>query len=158
MRIFKKAMHAPQVLNEAFHYASPVSFSRGIRLELGECVFLFVSGTASVDENGKTVHKNDFLAQAKRTFSNLTALLESEGATWHDVVLTTCYLKDMRRTYGAFNKVRNQFYKEQRLPFFPSSTCVQAHLCRADLLVEINLTAVIKKTKRGKNGKSRQSK
>lgn len=147
MRISKKAMHAPQVLNEPFQYANPVSFSRGIRLKLGECVFLFISGTASVDENGKTAYKADFSAQAKRTFSNLTALLKSERATWHDVVQTTCYLKDMRN-YESFNKARNEFYKQQRLLPFPASTCVQACLCRADLLVEISLIAVLKNKKK----------
>ena len=65
-------------------------FSRGVRLKLEECIFLFISGTASIDENGKTVYKTDFLAQAKHTFSNLTALFKSERATWHDVVQTTC--------------------------------------------------------------------
>lgn len=136
-------MHAPQALNEPIHYSKPVSFSRGIRVDLMECSLLFISGTASVDRHGKTVHSGDFSAQTRRTFKNLTALLRSEGANWHDVVRTTCYLKDMR-DYDAFNKIRNQYYKQQGLRPFPASSCIQAPLCRQDLLVEIELIAVLK--------------
>jgi len=146
----KKAIHAPQVLNKPIHYGKPVSFSRGIKVVLGEFVLLFISGTASVDKNGKTAHRGDFLAQAKRTFKNLTALLQSEGASWHDVVKTTCYLKDMRN-YDTFNKVRNQFYKQKRLNPLPVSSCVGVDLCRPDLLVEIELIAILKVKKNGKS-------
>lgn len=142
----KKAMHALKVLNEPIHYVKPVSFSRGISVDLGQCTLLFISGTASVDKHGKTAHPGDFLLQAKRTFRNLTVLLQSEGASWHDVVKTTCYLKDMRN-YEIFNKVRNQFYKQQRLCPFPASSCIGASLCRPDLLVEIELIAIIKAQK-----------
>ena len=41
----------------------------------------------------------DFRAQLRRTYDNITGLLESEGATWHDVVRTTCYLRDIERDY-----------------------------------------------------------
>ena len=138
----KKAIHAPWVLNEPIRYAQSASFSRGIRVDLGEYVFLFVSGTASVNGKGKTVHSGDFLAQTKRMFKNLTVLLQSEGASWHSVVKTTCYLKDMHN-YEIFNKVRNQFYKQQGLCPFPASSCIQANLCRPDLLVEIELIAIL---------------
>lgn len=136
-------MHAPQVLNEPIHYPRPVSFSRGIRVDLNQCILLFISGTASVDKNGKTFQPRNFLAQTKRTFKNLTALLQSEGASWHDVVRTTCYLKDMRY-YDIFNKIRNQFYKHQRLHPLPASTCIEANLCRPDLLVEIEVIAILR--------------
>lgn len=139
----KKAIYAPQYLCEPIHYVKPVSFSRGIRMDLGKWIFLFISGTASVDKHGNTSHLGDFLAQTKRTFKNLTALLQSEGAGWHNVVKTTCYLKDMRN-YEIFNEFRNQFYKQQRLHPFPASSCIEANLCRPELLVEIELIAILK--------------
>lgn len=149
MVIKKKEVNAPQVLNKPIHYASPVSFSRGMKVELEGCTFLFISGTASVDKNGRTAHPRDFLAQARKTFSNLTGLLRSEGASWHDVVKTTCYLKNMR-TYSLFNEVRNKFYKQQGLTIFPASTCVEANLCRRELLVEIELIALLRANKYGR--------
>ena len=101
-----------------------------------------ISGTASVDEHGRTVHAGDFRAQTWRTYQNITGLLEAEGASWKDVVRTTCYLRDIERDYEAFNEVRTQFLKEQGLDPLPASTGIQAILCRPDLLVEIEAMAI----------------
>jgi enamine deaminase RidA (YjgF/YER057c/UK114 family) len=95
-----------------------------------------------VDERGQTVHPGDFRAQAERTYRNITALLESEGVTWRDVVRTTCYLRDIERDYGAFNEIRTRFFKEQGLDPLPASTAIQAILCRPDLLVETEAIAI----------------
>ncbi len=135
--ITKKPISAPEALNEAYHYARPSSFSRGLRLDLGGMAILLISGTASVGPNGETLHVGDFRAQTRRTFQNITDLLASEGATWHDVVRTTCYLRDIDRDYVAFNEERTAFYKVQELDPLPASTGIQAKLCRPDLLVEI---------------------
>ena len=101
-----------------------------------------ISGTASVDEYGNSIHIGDFRAQTWRTLRNVTALLESEGASWKDVVRTTCYLRDIERDYAAFNEIRTQFYKEQGLDPLPASTGIQAILCRPDLLVEMEAIAM----------------
>jgi len=148
-RVKKRTMHAPEVLNEAYNYARPSSFSRGMRVEFGGVTFLFISGTASVDEEGKSVHVGDFRAQTWRTFRNITALLASEGATWHDVIRTTCFLRDIERDYRDFNEVRTQFYRELGLDPLPASTGVQARLCRDDLLVEIEAIAVFETDRKG---------
>jgi enamine deaminase RidA (YjgF/YER057c/UK114 family) len=132
------------VLNEAFHYAKPSSFSRGIRLDLNGIAVLIISGTASIDENGVSVHVGDFAAQLKRTFENITGLLESEGATWKDIVKTSCYLRDIERDYDLFNKIRTAFYKEQGLDPVPASIGIQAILCRPELLVEIEAVAIFR--------------
>jgi 2-iminobutanoate/2-iminopropanoate deaminase len=143
--IEKKAISAPDILNEAYHYGKPSSFSRGLRIELGGIAILLISGTASVDENGCSVHIGDLRAQCRRTFLNITRLLESEGATWKDIVRTTCYLRDIDRDYEAFNGERTAFYREQALDPLPASTGIQAHLCRPDLLVEIEAIAVFRR-------------
>jgi enamine deaminase RidA (YjgF/YER057c/UK114 family) len=70
-----------------------------------------------------------------------TVLLESEECTWHDIVRTTCYLRDIDRDYDAFNEERTAFYKEQGLDPPPTSTGIQAHFCRPELLVEIEAIA-----------------
>jgi len=143
--IEKTPVSAPEVLNEAFCYAKPSSFSRGLRLEFGEIVLLLISGTASVDENGRSVHIGDFRAQCRRTYLNITRLLESGGATWKDVVRTTCYLRDIDRDYEAFNEERTAFYTAQELDPLPASTGIQAHLCRPELLVEIEAIAILRR-------------
>ncbi|HTQ57072.1 MAG TPA: Rid family hydrolase [Bryobacteraceae bacterium] len=142
--IEKKPVSALDVLNEAFCYEKPSSFSRGLRLQFGNTALLLISGTASVDERGRSVHIGDFRAQCRRTFLNITKLLESEGATWKDVVRTTCYLRDIDRDYAAFNEERTAFYEAQELDPLPASTGIQAHLCRPDLLVEIEAIAIFR--------------
>src|ERR1019366_10698436 len=102
-------------LNEACDDERPSSFSRGLRLDFGNVAVLLISGTASVGANGETLFPGDFRAQTRRTFANITALLESEGATWNDVVRTTCYLRDIERDYAAFNEIRTEFFKQQGL-------------------------------------------
>lgn len=140
--IEKHAMHAHAVLNEAYNYATAASFTRGIRFELGDKTLLLISGTASVDEAGLTTHAGDFRAQLWRTYRNITALLASEGATWHDIVRTTCYLRDIERDYKDFNDIRTAFFGWLGLNPLPASTGIQARLCREDLLVEIEAMAV----------------
>lgn len=139
----KDAMHAGAVLNEAYEYARPSSFSRGVRFDLGDKTMLLISGTASIDETGATRHVGDFRAQLWRTYRNITALLTAEGATWHDIVRTTCYLRDIERDYRDFNEVRTAFFEWLRLDPLPASTGIQARLCREDLLVEIEAMAVV---------------
>jgi len=141
----KKAIVAKQVLNEAYDYPKPSSFSRGLRLDIKGVTILMISGTASIDENGKTVHEGDFRAQCLRTYQNITALLAAEGATWKDIVRTTCYLRDIERDYQAFNEERTAFYKEQQLDPLPASTGIQAILCRPDLLIEIEAIAMFRR-------------
>jgi 2-iminobutanoate/2-iminopropanoate deaminase len=140
--ITKRAITNRSVLNEAYSYGS--AFSRGMRIDLKGLTILLISGTASIDEHGNTVHVGDLRAQVRRTFDNITGLLASEGASWHDVVRTTCYLRDIERDYKAFNEERAAFYKEQGLDPLPASTGIQAILCRPDLLVEIEAIAMFR--------------
>jgi 2-iminobutanoate/2-iminopropanoate deaminase len=138
----KKAVSAPQVLNEAYNYQRPSSFSRAMRLDIKGVTIILISGTASVDENGRAVHVGDFRAQTKRAYRNITTLLEAEGATWNDIVRTTCYLRDIERDYAAFNEIRTQFFKEQGLNPLPASTGIQAILCWPELLIEMEAMAI----------------
>jgi 2-iminobutanoate/2-iminopropanoate deaminase len=141
--VAKRAITNHSTLNEAYDYGS--SFSRGMRIDLNGVSILLISGTASIDEHGNTVHIGDFRAQQRRTYENITGLLASEGATWHDIVRTTCYLRDIERDYQAFNEERTAFFKEQGLDPLPASTGIQAILCRPDLLIEIEAIAMFRR-------------
>ena len=142
--IKKSAITNHAVLNEAYGYAKPSSFSRGMRIDLNGLTILLISGTASIDESGKSVHAGDFRAQMRRTLANISGLLASEGCTWHDIVRTSCYLRDIERDYEAFNEERTAFFKEQGLDPVPASTGIQAILCRPELLVEIEAIAMFR--------------
>ncbi len=145
--IEKRAITNLGVLNEAYEYAKPSSFSRGMRIDIGNIVILLISGTASIDEAGVSVHIGDFRAQMRRTYKNITALLAAEGATWHDIVRTTCYLRDIDRDYAEFNEERTAFFKEEGLDPLPASTGIEAKLCRPELLVEMEAIAMFKRSK-----------
>ncbi len=142
--IKKHVVHAPHVINEAYNYEKPSSFSRALRLDFGDYKVLLISGTASVNEKGKPEHIGDFKAQLWRTYLNITNLLKAEGMTWHDVVRTTNYLRDIERDYAEFNKIRTTFYQWQGLDPLPAATGIQARLCWETLLVEIEVYAVCK--------------
>ena len=142
--VSKKIITEPKVLNEASEYGA--AFVRGLRVDLpGGITQLLFSGTASIGPDGETLYVGDFRAQLWRTFYNLTGLLASEGATWHDIVRTTCYIRDIERDYGEFNSIRNEFFHALGLDPFPASTGIQARICRSDLLVEIEAIAILVK-------------
>ncbi len=142
--IEKHSVHAPRVINEAYDYSRPSSFTRALRLEFGGYKILLISGTASVNEEGKTEHIGDFRAQTWRTYRNITNLLAAEDMTWHDVVRTTNYLRDIERDYEEFNRIRTSFFNWMKLDPLPASTGIQVRLCWETLLIEIEAYAVCK--------------
>ena len=143
LAIPKQAISALEVLNEATDYPTPSSFTRGLRLEMHGATMLLLSGTASVDEDGNTLYPGDFAAQCLRTLRNVTRLLVAEKASWHDVVRTTCFLRDIDRDYDSFNRIRTFFMTAIGLDPLPASTGIQAHLCRTELLIEIEAIAFV---------------
>lgn len=142
--IEKHAVHASEVINEAYNYQKPSSFSRALRIDLGGYKVLLISGTASVNDQGKAEHIGDFKAQLWRTYRNITNLLKAEGMSWHDVVRTTNYLRDIERDYEEFNKIRTSFFRWLELDPLPASTGIQSRLCWETLLVEIEAVAICK--------------
>lgn len=148
--IEKRPMRAPDMLNEAYDYDNPVPFSRGMRVDIKGVSILLISGTASVNERGESVHTGDFDAQALRMLDNVTKLLESEGADWNDVVRTTFYVKDIEKHYERLSRIRMDYFKRMGLRQFPASTGIQAKLCRPELLVEMEGIAVFEAGRGGK--------
>jgi enamine deaminase RidA (YjgF/YER057c/UK114 family) len=121
--------------NEATEYGS--AFARGMAVTLGECRYFFVSGTASIDDQGATVHVGDFEAQTKHTLTAVSALLEGAGAALPDVRQATAFIKnplDLR----SFERLADR----AGLSGVPMVTTV-ADVCRDDLLFEIDATAVV---------------
>jgi len=124
-------------LNEAPVYGS--DFSRGMRIDEANKVALHVSGTASLDETGQTVHVDDFDAQADRMLVNVAALLKGQGADFGDVVSAMTYLKHPKDADRLQEKFRAAGYEG-----FPN-VLVEAPVCRPELLCETELLAVLPK-------------
>jgi len=122
-------------LNEAWSYGA--DFSRGLRLAEANKVMLHISGTASLDEAGRSVHVGNFEAQADRMLKNIEALLAQQGATFEDLVSGVTYLKN---TGDA--PVLRSMYRERGFDGFPLAL-VEAPLCRPELLCETEAVAML---------------
>src|SRR5262249_21206145 len=83
-------MHTPY-LNEAWTYGA--DFSRGLRIAEANRVTLYVSGTASIDEAGRTVHVGQLEAQVDRMLHNIASLLGQQEASFENLASAITYLK-----------------------------------------------------------------
>jgi len=122
-------------LNEAWTYGA--EFSRGLRVVDANKVTLHVSGTASIDEGGRTVHVGDLPAQVERMLRNIETLLSAQGATFGDVVSAIAYLKRPADA-PAFRSLLDA----RGFAGFPCAL-VEAPLCRPELLCEIEAVALL---------------
>jgi enamine deaminase RidA (YjgF/YER057c/UK114 family) len=122
-------------LNEAAQYGA--DFVRGLKVVEANKVALHVSGTASIDEHGRTAHVGDFEAQADRMLVNIAALLEGQGANFGNVVSAITYLKHPADARRLREKLR-----ATRFEGFPHAL-VAAPICRPDLLCETEALAVL---------------
>jgi len=123
------------LLNEAWTYGA--DFSRGLRVVGANEVTLHVSGTASIDDAGRTVHAGRLEAQVDRMLENIASLLAGQGATFDDLASATTYL----RNPDDVPVLRSRF-RERGFDGFPCAI-VEAPLCRPDLLCETEAVAVI---------------
>jgi 2-iminobutanoate/2-iminopropanoate deaminase len=76
--IERRAMTNHDVLNEAYAYAKPSSFSRGMRIDIDGLTILLISGTASIDEHGTSVRAGDFRAQMRHSQEHHRAVGQPE--------------------------------------------------------------------------------
>ncbi len=125
-------------LNEAVEYGA--DFVRGMKVVETNKVALHISGTASIDEHGRTAHPGDFEAQADRMLVNIAALLEGQGADFGDVTSAITYLKHPADAERLREKLRAAGFQG-----FPHAL-VTAPICRPDLLCETEALAVVLST------------
>ena len=121
--------------NEATEYGS--AFARAMEVVLGDARYLFVSGTASIDDHGATVHVGDFETQTRYTLEAVEALLEGAGARLSDVAQATAFLAN-----PCDGRAFERIVDRSDLRGAPLVTTV-ADVCRHDLLFEIDAIAVV---------------
>lgn len=129
-----RAIHAP-TLNEAPSYGS--DFSRGMRVDLPDRSVIYLSGTASIDSEGRVVHPGEIEGQVDRMLLNVEQLLAGQGAAYRDVVSAVTYLK-RADDLGAFGRVAERRGFHAAIP----NTIVVADVCRPEWLCEIEAIAV----------------
>lgn len=131
-----EVMHTP-TLNEAGEYGS--SFARGMKVDMPDKTVLFISGTASIDERGVTVHVGDTRRQMERMLLNIKELLAAQGASFANLTQAASYLK--RADYLELYELVLDEWGIRNLP----NTFVEAGVCRPELLCEMEAIAVIPK-------------
>jgi enamine deaminase RidA (YjgF/YER057c/UK114 family) len=117
---------------DAFEYCS--AFSRGVWIREPDMTQVQVSGTAAIDERGKSLFPNDCRAQIFRTFDTIEALIAPTGASLKDICQATVFLKRAQDL-----PVYRQAAAERGLADLPA-VCVVADVCRDDLLFEVDAT------------------
>ena len=122
-------------LNEAWSYGS--DFSRGLEVREANRTALFISGTASIDESGRTVHEEDLDGQVDRMLLNIQKLLAGHGASFGQVAQAVTYLKRP----GDAARVRRALRRRGLLAF--PHAFVHAPVCRPDLLCEMEALALL---------------
>lgn len=111
-------------------------FSRAVEIRGAGLSRLLVSGTASIDPAGRSAREGDLAGQIQLTMEVVEAILRSRRMRWTDVSRATAYLKHCAAA-PVFADWCNEH--EVRLPAIE----VQSHLCRDELLFEIEVDALI---------------
>ena len=97
----------------------------------------YFSGQGGIDPATSTVVEGGIEAQAERVMQNIKALLEEAGASFSDVVMTTCFLADMN-DFAAFNAVYAKYFTEK-----PARSCVAVKQLPLGLLCEVEAIAYL---------------
>lgn len=99
---------------------------------------IFLSGQASINDQGAVVGSDDFSAQVVQTFSNISQLLERAGSSLRKVVKVTIYLTDMSR-FPEVIEMRRRYFT----PPYPADTVVEVRsLALPELLIEVDVIAI----------------
>jgi enamine deaminase RidA (YjgF/YER057c/UK114 family) len=117
------------------------TFSRALLVEDENFSELQISGTASINDSGETVYKNDPYNQIKKTILNVSALLRQTNQNFNDLCESTCFFKKPE----YFNYYTDVLH-ELRIDIFPS-TFIIGDICRDDLLFEFDGVAIKSKNK-----------
>lgn len=96
---------------------------------------LFTSGQIAIDPATGNVVEGGVEEQTHRICKNLEAVLAEAGATFENVIKTTCFLADMN-DFAAFNAVYGEYFTGK-----PARSCVQAAALPKGVAAEIEVIA-----------------
>ena len=82
----------------------------------------------------------DVQEQTRSTLARIDALLEEAGTSREHLLTATIYLRDIDNHFALMNEVWNAWVPTGHAP---ARACVEAHMARPALLVEISVTAAL---------------
>jgi enamine deaminase RidA (YjgF/YER057c/UK114 family) len=120
---------------DAFRYGS--AFSRGALIQEPGVSLIEVSGTAAIDQRGRSQFPGDIRGQISCTFEKIENLLGQEGAGLGNIAAATVFVKRPEHASVFWEMARDHGLEE-----FPA-VCVVADVCRDELLFEIDGQALV---------------
>ena len=118
--------------DSALKYGS--AFSRASRVRAPAGATVFISGTASIDANGKSTNTGDASGQIEATICNVRSVLRDMKCCDEDVIQAVAYCET--------TEIEKVFLDQWGDLPWPNLTVI-ADICRDDLLFEVEATAVI---------------
>ena len=131
--------HVRQLTNasqlDAFRYGS--AFSRGAIIQEPDVSLIEVSGTAAIDQQGRSQFPGNIRGQISCTFDKIERLIGQEGAGLGDIAAATVFVKKPEHAFVFWEMI-----EERGLEALPA-VCVVADVCREELLFEIDAEAAV---------------
>ena len=131
----RRYLYALSHLNRTIEYG--VTFERGTLMQYGDRNHIYISGTASIDNQGVVLHVGNVQQQILRIWENVEASLCEGDMSFIDVMQIIVYLRD-----GADYKIVRKMF-DQKFPHVPTVITL-APVCRPTWLVEMECIAVKK--------------
>jgi enamine deaminase RidA (YjgF/YER057c/UK114 family) len=113
------------------------AFSRAVEIVAPDHRRLLISGTASIDEQGRTLHVGEVGEQVRETFDIVRRLLESRGMSWANVVRGIAYFRRAKDIPAL-----EEYVARQGLPPIHVLPVI-ATVCRDELLFELEIDAAV---------------
>lgn len=100
---------------------------------------VYISGQASIDEEGTVVGAGDLDAQIEQTMKNLASILEAAGSDLSKIIKVTIFLRDIAQFPKIITMRENYF-----TPPYPADTVVEvSSLALPELEIEIEAIALV---------------
>lgn len=98
---------------------------------------IYTSGQIPIDPKTGNIEAEGIVAQTEQVMKNLAAVLEAGGASFDNVVKTTCFLADIA-DFAAFNEVYAKYITSA-----PARSCFAVKALPKGALVEVEAVAVV---------------
>ena len=96
---------------------------------------LFTSGQIAINPATGAVEAATIEEQTEQVCKNIGALLEAAGASYENVIKTTCFLADMG-DFAAFNAIYGKYFVSK-----PARSCVAVKTLPKNVLCEVEVIA-----------------
>lgn len=115
---------------DAFEYGS--AFSRAAAVPMSDHTLLQLSGTAAIDEQGRSLYPGDVSSQIEATFDKVEMLIQKRGASLPDACAATAFFKRAEDA-PVFDEICQKRGLDRDV-----CVCVVADVCREELLFELD--------------------